>query len=319
MDINIIVPLYNEGAGLAVFRDEVVKAAAKIEARFDCVVSFVFVDDGSTDNSVEVLKGLDFGAHKCDLVMLSRNFGKEAAMSAGLEAALTADAAIIIDADLEHPPELLEALIETWQAEDADSVYYYKHDRKGREGVFKNTLTNVFYAIVNFDARYKLTKNAGDFRLINRDMMKALHSLPENQRFLKGLYGWVGFKQIGLPYEHGARIHGKTSFSPWKLAILALDGITSFSTAPLRMIMIGGMIVSFFSGLYGLFIILQALFFPTIGQGIPSALALIAFFGGLQLFALGLIGEYVGRVLAEAKNRPAFIVGRRISVNTPKK
>ncbi len=322
MKLNIIIPMHNESAGLAAFRDELVKASVDIETRFKCQVSFVFVDDGSTDDTVEMLQSLDFGAHGCELVILSRNFGKEAAMSAGIEVAKASDAAVIIDADLEMSPELIADLVDKWQSEQVDSVFYYKDDRKGREGKFKTALTNLFYRIVNFDARFKLVKNAGDFRLINRDVMEALCNLPENQRFLKGLYGWVGFKQLGLPYfhggRHGARAHGKTNYNPWKLAILALDGITSFSTAPLRMIMIGGIFISFFSVLYGIYIVAEALFFPHIGQGIPSALTLIAFFGGVQLFALGLIGEYVGRVLAEAKNRPAYIVGRRVSVNTRK-
>jgi glycosyltransferase involved in cell wall biosynthesis len=318
LNISIIIPVYNEAQGIEAFIRELLATAVQIQTRWSAKIEFVFIDDGSRDGSADVIRKLDFGAFSSRLFVMSRNFGKEAALTAAMHKVENCDAAIMIDADLEHPPKLMEKLIETWQTSDADSVYYYKSDRRSREGLVKSSVSKMFYRLMNFGTNVEIIPDAGDYRLINAKFLDALKNLAENQRFMKGLYSWVGFEQVGLPFAPGERTAGTSNFSAIKLILLALDGLTSFTTAPLRLMMLGGLAISAISILYGLYIVVEALFFPGVPPGIASILTLISLFGGLQLLCLGILGEYVGRALHEAKGRPAYIIREEIEIVTRK-
>lgn len=300
--------MLNEADGIVDFIAALKGTAHEIVEMHSAKITFIFVDDGSTDRSAAIIADSDFTPFDCQLVIMSRNFGKEAALTAGLHACDDCDAAIMIDADLEHPPKLMLPLVTKWRETGADSIYYFKSDRRQQEGFAKSAISKLFYRLMNFGARVDIKPDAGDYRLINRQFLNTLCQLNENQRFMKGLYSWIGFKQIGLPFTPATRRTGKTSFSLFNLILLALDGLTSFTTAPLRLMMIGGLLISTISFFYGAYIIIEALFFPGILPGIASTLTLISLFGGLQLLCLGILGEYVGRALYESKNRPAYIV-----------
>lgn len=319
MKISIIIPVYNEAKGIAVCVKEIMTTAQNIETKWDASVDFIFIDDGSNDGSASIINGLDFGHHQSRLFVMSRNFGKEAALTAGMKFAMDSDincdAAIMIDADLEHPPELMEQLVQTWQETHADSVYFYKADRRKQEGFVKSIVSKIFYKLMNFGTHVEIIADAGDYRLISRKFMSALCDLPEHQRFMKGLYSWVGFDQVGLPFAPGKRMAGSTKFSTFNLILLALDGLTSFTTAPLRLMMLGGIVISSLSVLYGVYIVLEAIFFPGVPAGIASILTLISLFGGLQILCFGILGEYVGRNLNEAKGRPTFLIKEEINMS----
>ncbi len=308
----IIVPVYNEAENLPALLGRLDPVADRIAAEFGLSVEFIFIDDGSGDGGFDLLKAHDFGARPVRLMRFSRNFGKEAALSAGIDAA-EYDAAVLMDADLQHPPEMIADFVRIWLTEEADSVYAYKASRRSSDGVLKAALSRAFFWVINRDLRYKITPDAGDFRLINRRFMKALRSLPENDRFMKGFYGWVGFHQIGLPLDPPPRLRGASNYSLIQLLLVTVGAVTSFSTTPLRLMAMGGMAVAGLSVLYGLFVVLQHFFFPAVPVGVASILALIAFFGGAQLMFLGLLGEYVGKSVLEAKKRPIYILADDIS------
>lgn len=308
LNISIVVPVFNEAQSIEAFVEQLITASNHVARRWNARITIVFVDDGSRDGSSNIIQRLEFGVHQSRLIVMSRNFGKEAALTAAMFKIELCDAVIMMDADLQHPPAQMDLLIEKWQETGADSVYYYKFNRRFQEGLIKTSVAKLFYSIMNFGARVEITPDAGDYRLINQNFLNALKNLPENQRFMKGLYSWVGFKQIGLPFEPGKRELGSSSFTMFKLFLLALDGFTSFTTAPLRLMMLFGFLVSGISALYGLYIIVEALFFPGVAPGVASVIALVTLFGGLQLLCIGILGEYIGCTLHESKRRPAFII-----------
>lgn len=313
--ISIIIPVYNEAENLSHLVASLKKTSQLIEERFSLKVEFVFVDDGSSDNCFSLLKGMDFGGHETRLLSFSRNFGKESALSAGIDTAKNSAAAILMDADLQHPPEMILNFIEVWKADGADSVYAYKANRRESEGMFKAILSKSFFWLLNYGSRYEIKPNAGDFRLLSNRFMNALCELPENERFMKGLYGWMGFKQIGIPFKAAPRVHGQSKFNAFRLLAMSLDAITSFTTAPLRLMALTGGVIALFSGLYGAFIVIQHYFFPAIPSGVASILSLIAFFGGIQILFLGLLGEYIGKAVLEVKKRPPFILAEDIRLD----
>ncbi len=194
----IIIPVYNEAEGLADLLARLDVIADRMATEFGLTIEFIFIDDGSSDDSFTLLKAHNFGGRTARLLRFSRNFGKEAALSAGIDAALDADAAVLMDADLQHPPEMIADFVRIWQTEGVDSVYAYKANRRASEGPMKAALSRMFFWVINRDLPYKIPPGAGDFRLINRPFMNALRSLPETDRFMKGLYGWVGFRQTGI-------------------------------------------------------------------------------------------------------------------------
>jgi glycosyltransferase involved in cell wall biosynthesis len=238
---------------------------------------------------------------------LSRNFGKEAALAAGLDSIGHADAVIMMDCDLQHPPEMIDTMLELWLEQGYDVAYTVKTSRKG-EGAGKSLLSGIFYWTVNRGNRFRIPRDAEDFRLLSARAVKAMCNLPERERLMKGLYSWIGFRQIAIPFDKPPRAGGQTSFPPLRLFVLAIDGITAFTVAPLRLMLMGGIAVSLVSFLYGLVILAQKLLFDVPVPGLASTLVMISFFGGMQLLCIGVIGEYVGRTLVEAKGRPLFLV-----------
>lgn len=306
--LSIVVPVYNEAKNLASLVERLNAIAEQLRRERGFSVSYVFVDDGSRDGSFELLCNLNYGEQPARILQFSRNFGKEAALSAGIDAAIDADAIILMDADLQHPPELVLELVRIWVQDKVDSVYTYKDSRRETEGFLKSRFVNLFYWIINRGARFSITENAGDFRLISRRCADALRRLPESERFMKGLYGWVGFSQRGIPMSVPPRQHGLSSFNAMRLFALSFDALTSFTTAPLRLMALAGLITAVASAAYGCYIILERLFFPSGEIGLASILTLVSFFGGVQIVFLGLIGEYVGKIVLEAKRRPPYIL-----------
>lgn len=312
--VTIVIPCYNETAVVGPLAARLEAALPAMMEEFDIRFSLLFVDDGSRDATIETLDKTVFSV-PAELIGFSRNFGKEAALTAGLEFA-EGDAVILMDADLQHPPEKMAELIRGWR-DGYDVVYFYKQDRKG-EGAGRGTFARFFYTLINLGSRVEVPPNAGDFRLLDRTVVDALRRLPERQRFMKGLYAWVGFRQKGLPFVIPERHDGGASrFSPVRMLDLALDGLTSFSVAPIRLISMFGIAVSALSFLYMVWIILERLFFGGPFSGFASLAVMLAFFGGVQLLCIGLVGEYVGHALLESKARPTFIVRERRALRGP--
>ncbi len=303
--ISIVVPCYNEASVIEHFVARLSAVTQDAANRFSVSFEIVFVDDGSGDGTSERLREVNLPADSRAIVF-SRNFGKEAALTAGLDMA-AGEAVILMDADLQHPPERIFDLIEHWHS-GYDVVYFYKSNRAD-EGRGRGTISKVFYGLVNFGARFKIPPDAGDFRLMDRRVVDAIRQLPERERFMKGLYGWVGFKQIGLPFDVPNR-HGDqgSRFPSSRLFALALDGVTSFSIAPVRLISLFGFLILGLSLIYMAWLILERLLIGSPFSGFTSIVVLITFFGGVQLVCLGIIGEYVGKSLLEAKRRPSYIV-----------
>jgi glycosyltransferase involved in cell wall biosynthesis len=265
----------------------------------------IFINDGSTDNTLNVLLKAKSKNPQIRILNLSRNFGKEAALTAGLEHAM-GEVVIPIDADLQHPPEIIIEFIKKWE-EGFDVVVGKRTVRTG-EGVIKKLTAKYFYKFHNQISDVEIPYNVGDFRLMSRKVIEALKRLPENQRFMKGLFAWVGFNTAVVEYEQAPRAAGKTSYNGWKLWDFALDGITSFSTLPLRIWMYIGFLISFLSFLYGSAIVINTLILGVDTPGYASMITVILFLGGIQLIGIGILGEYIGRIYKETKKRPLYII-----------
>lgn len=303
--ISCIVPVYNEEAGIAEFVAALTETLNKLGYAYEILI----VDDGSHDNTPVIIQQLRVQfALRC--IRFSRNFGKENAISAGLDHA-QGDAVILLDADFQHPLELLSQFIAQWEA-GYDMVYAVRQNR-ANESWLKRTCAKAFYQLTSRINRINIPPNAGDFRLLDRKIVKALQKLPERNRFMKGLYSWVGFKQIAIPFEVQPRKTGNSQWNFYSLLDLAITGITSFTAFPLRMIAIGGIGVATLAILYGLWIILSTLIFGIETPGWATIVTTISFFGGLQLFALGVVGEYIGRVFDEVKHRPHYVIDEESS------
>ena len=300
--VSIVAPFFNEGEGVELFYRSMVKVFDSLpEYRFEAVC----VDDGSRDDTLLKLIALVDRDPRFRAIELSRNFGKEAALTAGIETA-SGDAVIPIDADLQDPPELIPVLIDRWR-QGAEVVLARRTDR-GSDSFAKRKSAEYFYRFHNRMSTIKIPENVGDFRLIDRSAVDALKRLPESQRFMKGLFAWIGFKTVIVDYARQSRAAGSTKFSGWKLWNFALEGITSFSTAPLKVwTYIGGLgaLVSF---VYAAFIITRTIVRGVDMPGYASLLVAIIFFGSLQLVSIGLLGEYIGRIYLETKNRPSYLV-----------
>ena len=307
--ITVIVPVFNEQEGLLEFHNCLCETLVCLD--YDCEV--LYVDDGSTDSSMSVIRSLNFDSITTSWICLSRNFGKELAMTAGLDA-VDADAVIVIDADLQDPPSLISEFVKFWE-KGYDVVYGQRQQREG-ESLFKKATASGFYRLISRISRTDIPKDTGDFRLLSRSSIVALKTLRERNRFMKGLFAWVGFKQIAVPYTRHKRSLGTTKWNYWKLWNFALDGITAFSTAPLRMASYLGFIVAISSFAFGSYIIFQTLIHGADVPGYPSMLVIILFLGGIQLMALGVIGEYLGRLFEESKQRPLYLI-QETHIRTP--
>ena len=303
--ITIIVPCYNEAEVLRRFYDETQAAVSGIA---DTDVSFLFVDDGSRDATLTVLRTLAEEYGNVHYISFTRNFGKEAAMMAGLDYADGA-AVILMDADLQHPPALIPEMVSYWRA-GYDDVCARRIDRSD-ETWFKRTMANLFYRSMQAVSRFTLQRDVGDFRLLDRRCVAALRLLRENQRFTKGLFTWVGFKKKEVPFHVQPRAAGNTTWSWLALLSLAVEGITSFTTAPLRMTTVLGLLVSVLAFGYMVVVLLDALLYGDPVAGYPTLMTVLLFLGGVQLLSLGIIGEYLGRVFTESKHRPCYLIDER--------
>lgn len=300
--ISIVVPFYDEEKAVAGFEAELRAALAALP---DCDFEVVCVDDGSRDATLERLQAAAARDPRYVIVALSRNFGKEAALTAGIDHA-SGDAVVPMDADLQDPPELLARLIAEWRA-GAEVVLAQRADRAA-DRYLKRTVAGLFYRIHNRLSDIKLPENVGDFRLMDRVVVDAVRRLPERQRFMKGLFAWVGFKTRSVEYRRPARAAGQSRFTGLRLWNFALDGITSFSTLPLRIWSYIGLVGALVSFSYGAYILLRTLVFGIDVPGYASLLAATLFVGSVQLLSIGILGEYIGRIYIETKQRPTYIV-----------
>lgn len=267
----------------------------------------IYVNDGSADSTLEKLEALHQVDPRITVLSLSRNFGKEAAMTAGIDH-VNGDALIILDADLQDPPALIPDLINMWKETNADVVYGQRVVREG-ESFFKKFTALAFYNVINvISSSVSIPKNTGDFRLMNRRAINALTQLREKHRFMKGLFAWIGYKQVALRYNRAPRAAGKTKWNYYKLWNFGLEGIAAFSTTPLRFATLTGAVISMFSFLFGGYILIDTLLYGNPTDGWPSIIVLITFLSGIQLLTIGILGEYIGRIFGESKKRPLYFI-----------
>ena len=310
MKIALLIPVYNEAAVLPILwqrLEEVLPHAP------EAVFEYVFVNDGSTDETLSALRKLAAEHPQAKVVSLSRNFGKEAALTAGLQETAGADATVVLDADLQDPPELIPAFIEKFR--QGFDVVYGRRVSRGTDSFLKRVTARGFYACYNRLAARPIPVDAGDFRLMSRRVVQAVVQLPERERFMKGLFNWVGFKTASVPFERPPRAAGKTKWNYWKLWNFALEGLTASSTLPLRLWTYFGFAVSGFAFLYALWVAAQKIIYGNPVSGYASLMVAILFFSGVQLISLGVIGEYLGRVFKEVKQRPLYLVEEKINCN----
>jgi len=300
--VSLVVPLFNEAEGLDAFRAAVLPC---LDAVAGVAWEIVCVDDGSTDGTLAALVAIASGDPRFRVIELSRNFGKEAALTAGLDAA-QGDAVIPMDADLQDPPELIGEMIAAWR-NGAEVVLARRRDRAS-DGVLKRKTASWFYALHNRMSKTKIPPNVGDFRLMDRVVVAALKSLPERQRFMKGLFAWVGFRTVTIDYVRAPRAAGETKFSGFTLWNFALEGLTSFSTAPLKIWTYVGACGAVGTFIYSIFIVLYTILHGTGVPGYASLLVVVLFLGSIQLMSIGLLGEYIGRIYLETKQRPTYVI-----------
>ena len=300
--ISIVVPAYNEADGIAEFNRRLSDIRAKLWERREVI----YVNDGSRDDTFAILRLLRERDPTISIVNLSRNFGKEIALTAGLDHS-HGDAVIVIDADLQDPPELIPVLIKRWREDEADVVFARRSSRAG-ESWFKKVTAYGFYRVINAISRQRVPVDTGDFRLLSRRAVDAVTMLRERHRFMKGLFAWIGYRQVAVPYERDSRLAGSTKWNYWRLWNFSLEGITSFSIAPLKVATYIGLFTAIIAVVYGTFIIGCTILFGNPVAGYPSLLVIMLFLGGVQLVSLGIIGEYVGRIFNETKQRPLYLV-----------
>ena len=300
--ISILIPCYNEEKSLPLLYHELVKL---MDANQGYDWELMFVNDGSVDGTLAELQRLRQQDSRVSYVDLSRNFGKEAAMLAGFDY-VTGDCTVIMDADMQHPPTLIPELIKWWE-QGYDDVYA-KRKSRGRESWLRKRMSLLFYKVLQLSSRFDVLQNVGDFRLLDRKCINALRKMRESERYTKGMYCWIGFKKKEVEFVQGDRVAGDSSWSYGRLFSLAIDGITSFTSLPLRISTVIGFIVSLLAFCYMVFVFTEALIWGDPVQGYPTLVVLILFLGGIQLLSLGIIGEYIGRIYNETKNRPDYIV-----------
>lgn len=314
--LSIVVPLYNEVAGLADFHKKLAEAAAQLKSarQLDCEI--VYVDDGSRDATLEIARGLPATAADIQVLSLSRNFGKEAALMAGLQHARRG-AVLFMDGDGQHPPALIDTLVGHWLDGGYDVVYTAKAHR-AREPYLRRFGVKTFYAMINWRARAKIPEDAGDFRLLSPRAVEALRQMPERNRFFKGLATWIGFRQIRVDYEPAERAHGATTWNFASLIGLSIEGLTSFSVAPLRLASLLGVLLATIALVFGASILFETIFYGKSVPGYPSLVVGLMVIGGVQLIMIGIVGEYIGKILSEIKARPVYFVAEH-SVKTTQK
>ena len=308
--LSVVVPVYDEDAVLPEFHR---RLAAVLDA-LPVDAEVVYVNDGSADGSLAQLEELHRSDPRVAVIDLSRNFGKEVAMSAGLDAA-NGDAVVVIDADLQDPPELIPAMIRAWR-EGHDIVLMRRRSRQ-QESWVKKTTARLFYHAMGRIGSIDIPENVGDFRLLSRRAASALRRLPERARFMKGLFAWIGFPSTEIEYDRDGRFAGETKWNYWRLWNFALEGITSFSVVPLKLASYAGLLTALGAFCYGVKVIVWTLLYGDPVAGYPTLIVVVLFLGGLQLMALGIIGEYLARMFVEVKQRPLYLVQRRLQPARP--
>lgn len=302
--LTVVVAAFNEADVLPVVHPRI---AAALDALEGVEGRVLYIDDGSRDGTWAILQGIANGDARVSLLRLSRNFGKEAALTAGLDHVVEG-AAIILDADGQDPPELIPQFVAKWR-EGYDDVHGTRTVREG-ETWLKKATAHAFYRVMGRLSKTPIPTDTGDFRLLSPRALAALRQLRERHRFMKGLFGWIGFEQVAIPYQREARLAGHSKFNLWRLWNFALEGVTSFSTAPLRLATYLGVVTALVAFLYAIWIVAKALLWGDRVAGWPTMMAVILFLGGVQLVALGMIGEYLGRLYEESKQRPLYLVDR---------
>lgn len=303
--ISIVIPVYNEESNLDLLYTLLTAVLHDQNINYEIIM----VDDASTDNSLRAIEALSQKDHQVKALSFSRNFGHMIALSAGLDHAI-GDAVITMDADLQHPPEMIPQLIKEW--EKGSQIVSTLRKRSQGAGMIKNITASCFYWLINRIGKIQLPANSADFRLLDRKVVDSLKQIKERSRFLRGLISWVGFSQVFVEYNAQARTSGKTKYTFSKMFAFAIDGITSFSTFPLRLASYLGLFTAFISFLYILYAVYIRLFTNQAIAGWTSVLVAVLFIGGIQLIFLGVIGEYLGRVFEETKQRPLYIINRKI-------
>jgi len=298
--ISIVIPCYNEEDNIIPLTEILLKTLKKYND-----YEIIFVDDGSYDKTLKKIKEIRNKNKKIKIISFSRNFGHQNAIKAGFDYS-TGDCVISLDSDLQHPPGLIDEMIEKWQ-EGYQVVYAVRNNFKSL-GFFKRTTSKLFYKIINSISDIKMTYNAADFRLIDREVVNAIKQFKENYLYIRGIVSWVGFKQTTIKYKQEKRFSGESKYSLKKMIKFALSGITSFSIKPLKLSLILGFIISFFSFLYGLYALYIAFFTDRAITGWTSVIVSVLFIGGIQLFMIGVLGEYLGKLFMENKRRPNYII-----------
>ena len=304
--LSIVVPVYNEAAGLARLHERLNELAATLRQRYGLSCEVVYVDDGSQDETLTIARSLGADTLDVQVVSLSRNFGKEAALMAGLDHARRG-AVLFMDGDGQHSPALVGQLVRHW-IEDAYDVVYTAKANRDNESFLRRAAGHGFYALFNWGARQKIPADAGDFRLLSPRAVAALRQLPERNRFFKGLASWIGFRQMRVDYEPEPRAHGVTTFNVMRLLGLSIEGLTSFSVAPLRFASLLGVILASIAFLFGLSILWETWTTGKSVPGYPSLVVGLMTIGGVQLIMIGIVGEYIGKILSELKARPIYFV-----------
>lgn len=300
-ELSLLIPCYNEEENL----NKLFSSLESILKSLDFDYEIICINDGSRDDTLQLLIDYHHRDNRIKIINLSRNFGKEIAMSAGLDYT-TGKAVIPIDADLQDPPELIIDLMAKWR-EGYDMVYAVRKSRQGESWLKKKT-ADYFYSFIGKISTISIPANTGDYRLLDEKVVKALRQLPEKNRFMKGLFSWVGYRQTAIYFERLPRHKGKSSFNYWKLWNFALDGITSFSSIPLKVWSYFGLFISLISLFYALFLMVKTLIFGIDLPGYASTIVAILFLGGIQLITLGVIGEYIARIYEEVKRRPLYLI-----------
>ena len=300
--VSIIIPCHNEAESLPLLYLEL-KALMDSQTAYDWEV--VMVNDGSRDQTLSVMRRIREADPRCHYIDLSRNFGKESAMKAGLDHC-TGDCAVILDADLQNPPQLIPEMLRLWE-EGYDDVYGRRRSR-GRESWLRRKLSLAFYRVLRRSSEVDMLENVGDFRLLDRRCIDALSALPETERYTKGLFCWIGYRKHEILFDRPDRAAGRSNWNFRQLASLAVEGLTSFSTAPLRLSVIFGFIVALCAFLTMIYYVVKTLVFGDPIQGFPTLITVILLLGGIQLIAIGILGEYVGKIFNEVKRRPVYLI-----------
>jgi len=304
--LSIVVPVFNEARGLPALHERIAEVARYLDGKYGLKIELVYVDDGSRDETADVARALP--ATPCDVqvVSLSRNFGKEAALLAGLDHARLG-AVLFMDGDGQHPPTLIETLVSRWLDDGYDVVFTAKAHREN-EPKLRTLGVRWFYSMINWGQRQKIPEDAGDFRLLSPRAVEALRQMPERNRFFKGMSSWIGFRQARVDYEPALRAHGQTTWNVWTLIGLSIEGLTSFTVAPLRLASLLGALLAASAIVYGIWIAIKTMLFGQDVPGYPSLFVGIMVIGGVQLLMIGILGEYVGKMLNEIKSRPVYFV-----------